>query len=75
MTNKKANNISINPNMANVNAEEIVLRPAQLMGKRLREVSATEGYRQYIYQKHMENIRRENEDWAVAVSSKTRYYE
>ena len=72
--NKKASNISINSNMLNENVDEVVLRPAQLIGKRLREVSATVAFQQYIYQKHMENIRRENEDWAETVSCKTRYY-
>ena len=34
-----ANNININPNILNENVDKVVLRPAQLMGKRLREVS------------------------------------
>lgn len=31
-----ANNININPNILNENVDKVVLRPAQLMGKRLR---------------------------------------
>ena len=34
-----ANNININPNILNENVDKVVLRPAQLIGKRLREVS------------------------------------
>ena len=64
MANKEANNININPNMLNGNVDELVLRPAQLMGKRLREVSEDMKCLQYLYQMRMDKIRRENEDWA-----------
>lgn len=73
MANKEANNININPNMLNGNVDELVLRPAQLMGKRLREVSEDMKCLQYLYQMRMDKIRRENEDWAETVSCKTRY--
>lgn len=73
MANKEANNININPNMLNGNVDELVLRPAQLMGKRLREVSENMECLQYLYQMRMDKIRRENEDWAETVSCKTRY--
>ena len=69
-----ANNININPNILNENVDEVVLRPAQLMGKRLREVSEDMKCLQYLYQMRMEKIRRENEDWTEAVSCKNRYY-
>lgn len=54
MENKKANNVSINSNMLNENVGEVVLRPAQLMGKRLREVSENMECLQYLYQMRME---------------------
>ena len=73
MANKEANNININTNMLNGNVDELVLRPAQLMGKRLREVSENMECLQYLYQMRMDKIRRENEDWAETVSCKTRY--
>lgn len=73
MANKEANNININPNMLNGNVDELVLRPAQLMGKRLREVSEDMKCLQYLYQMRMDKIRRENEDWVETVSCKTRY--
>lgn len=73
MANKEANNININPNMLNGNVDELVLRPAQLMGKRLREVSEDMKCLQYLYQMRMDKIRRENEDWAETVSCRTRY--
>lgn len=69
-----ANNININPNMLSGNVDEVVLRPAQLMGKRLREVSENMECLQYLYQMRMDKIRRENEDWAETVSCKNRYY-
>lgn len=69
-----ANNININPNILNENVDEVVLRPAQLMGKRLREVSEDMKCLQYLYQMRMDKIRRENEDWAETVSCKNRYY-
>lgn len=62
MANKEANNININPNMLNGNVDELVLRPAQLMGKRLREVSEDMKCLQYLYQMRMDKIRRANED-------------
>lgn len=68
-----ANNININPNILNENVDEVVLRPAQLMGKRLREVSEDMKCLQYLYQMRMDKIRRENEDWAETVSCRTRY--
>ena len=74
MANKEANNININPNMLNGNVDELVLRPAQLMVKRLREVSEDMKCLQYLYQMRMDKIRRENEDWAETVSCKNRYY-
>ena len=74
MENKKANNISINSNILNKNVDEVVLRPAQLMGKRLREVSENMECLQYLYQMRMDKIRRANEDWAETVSCKNRYY-
>lgn len=73
MANKEANNININPNMLNGNVDELVLKPAQLMGKCLREVSEDMKCLQYLYQMRMDKIRRENEDWAETVSCKTRY--
>lgn len=69
-----ANNININPNILNENVDEVVLRPAQLMGKRLREVSEDMKCLQYLYQMRMDKIRRANEDWAETVSCKNRYY-
>ena len=68
------NNININPNILNENVDEVVLRPAQLMGKRLREVSEDMKCLQYLYQMRMDKIRRANEDWAETVSCKNRYY-
>lgn len=68
-----ANNININPNILNENVDKVVLRPAQLMGKRLREVSENMECLQYLYQMRMEKIRRENGDWTETVSCKTRY--
>mgnify|MGYP000177106997 FL=1 len=69
-----ANNININPNILNENVDKVVLRPAQLMGKRLREVSENMKCLQYLYQMRMDKIRRANEDWAETVSCKNRYY-
>ena len=69
-----ANNININPNILNENVDKVVLRPAQLMGKRLREVSENMECLQYRYQMRMDKIRRANEDWAETVSCKNRYY-
>jgi|GEM_PF-5591248 hypothetical protein len=69
-----ANNININPNILNENVDKVVLRPAQLMGKRLREVSENMECLQYLYQMRMDKIRRANEDWAETVSCKNRYY-
>lgn len=69
-----ANNININPNILNENVDKVVLRPAQLMGKRLREVSENVECLQYLYQMRMDKIRRANEDWAETVSCKNRYY-
>ncbi len=69
-----ANNININPNILNENVDEVVLRPAQLMGKRLREVSEDMKCLQYLYQMRMDKIRRANEDWAETVSCQNRYY-
>lgn len=69
-----ANNININPNILNENVDKVVLRPAQLMGKRLREVSENMECLQYLYQMRMDKIRRANEDWAATVSCKNRYY-
>lgn len=57
-----ANNININPNILNENVDKVVLRPAQLMGKRLREVSENMKCLQYLYQMRMDKIRRANED-------------
>lgn len=69
-----ANNININPNILNENVDKVVLRPAQLMGKRLREVSENMKCLQYLYQMRMDKIRRANKDWAETVSCKNRYY-
>ena len=69
-----ANNININPNILNENVDKVVLRPAQLMGKRLREVSENMKCLQYLYQMRMDKIGRANEDWAETVSCKNRYY-
>ena len=69
-----ANNININPNILNENVDKVVLRPAQLMGKRLREVSENVECLQYLYKMRMDKIRRANEDWAETVSCKNRYY-
>lgn len=69
-----ANNININPNILNENVDKVVLRPAQLIGKRLREVSENMECLQYLYQIRMDKIRRANEDWAETVSCKNRYY-
>ena len=69
-----ANNININPNILNENVDGVVLRPAQLMGKRLREVSEDMKCLQYLYQMRMDKIRRANEDWAETVSCRNRYY-
>lgn len=69
-----ANNININPNILNENVDKVVLRPAQLMGKRLKEVSENMKCLQYLYQMRMDKIRRANEDWAETVSCKNRYY-
>ena len=69
-----ANNININPNILNENVDKVVLRPAQLMGKRLREVSENMECLLYLYQMLMDKIRRANEDWAETVSCKNRYY-
>lgn len=69
-----ANNININPNILNENVDKVVLRPAQLIGKRLREVSENMECLQYLYQMRMDKIRRANEDWAETVSCKNRYY-
>jgi len=69
-----ANNININPNILNENVDKVVLRPAQLMGKCLREVSENMECLQYLYQMRMDKIRRANEDWAETVSCKNRYY-
>ena len=69
-----ANNININPNILYENVDKVVLRPAQLMGKRLREVSENMECLQYLYQMRMDKIRRANEDWAETVSCKNRYY-
>lgn len=69
-----ANNININPNILNENVDKVVLRPAQLMGKCLREVSENMKCLQYLYQMRMDKIGRANEDWAETVSCKNRYY-
>ena len=72
---KKAKNIQMDTVILDkVSANGIKLRPAQLFGKRIREVTATEAYRQYVSQKHIENIEKENEDWADAMSSRVYYY-
>lgn len=68
-------NVNLNLNIIQSLATNVTkLRPAQLFGKRIREITATESYRKYLSQKHFENVERENEDWALAMSSKVYYY-
>lgn len=49
------------------------LRPAQLMGLRLRQADNNPSIQGYLYQKHLNNMEREQEDWTDTMSSKTRY--
>lgn len=49
------------------------LRPAQLMGLRLRQVDNNSSIQSYLYQQRIKNKEREQDDWTDTMSSKTRY--
>lgn len=49
------------------------LRPAQLMGLRLRQADNDFNIQHYLYQQRIKNMEREQENWTDTMSSKTRY--